>query len=419
LSRQQAKHIYAIAERFIDATGVLEVLCSAICDRDYSRSKLLQDVAFVKKFIIPLLKESIKTITTAATVLSPLAQVKYVHERNENKRKREVAMSKKLKYSLQKEMIVRDITEGTKINNKHDMSTPPAKRYRRSAVCVSPTVIEQSINLPAPQSGTAYNKIEVVAILSKILDAGTCAATFKAILEHHKRYDVPCSRNTIYRLLRNHNYGLIISGDFRGPGQPPICCDFDMKQIAESLDGEVGKTYDKSDVKVMIKEVQTEKLEKAGYKNIVNKSISDSTLMNYSALLADEGNIAISQSYISKSNTRYAAENSIRGSIANLGVITATHFISVEEEDADIRAEMKTLPKSTRKLYDIVSDFLGTAVYPVEPYMLYSTDDTTEYIFEGTKKVFSSQPKILYQSEGRVLSTNVKIISQCMGCTSN
>jgi len=48
-----------------------------------------------------------------------------------------------------------------------------------------------------------------------------------------------------------------------------------MKQSAESLDGEVGKTYDKSDVKVMIKKVQTEKLEKAGYKNIVNKSISN------------------------------------------------------------------------------------------------------------------------------------------------
>jgi hypothetical protein len=52
------------------------------------------------------------------------------------------------------------------------------------------------------------------------------------------------------------------------------------------LDVEVGKTYDKSDVKEMIKKVQTEKLEKAGYKNIVNNSISDSTLMNYSALLA-------------------------------------------------------------------------------------------------------------------------------------
>ena len=71
---EQAKHIYAIAERFTDASGVLENLCSAIYDPDYSRSKLLQDAAFVKKFIIPLLKESIKSITTAATVLSPIAQ---------------------------------------------------------------------------------------------------------------------------------------------------------------------------------------------------------------------------------------------------------------------------------------------------------------------------------------------------------
>jgi hypothetical protein len=79
----QAKHIYAIAEQFTDAAGVLEDLCSAVCDRDYSRAKLLQEVAFVKKFIIPLLTDSIVALTTAATILSPIAGVKYVHARNE------------------------------------------------------------------------------------------------------------------------------------------------------------------------------------------------------------------------------------------------------------------------------------------------------------------------------------------------
>jgi hypothetical protein len=58
----QAKHIYAITERFTDATAVLEDLCSAVCDLAYSRSKLLQDVTLVKKFIIPLLKDSIKPL---------------------------------------------------------------------------------------------------------------------------------------------------------------------------------------------------------------------------------------------------------------------------------------------------------------------------------------------------------------------
>ena len=343
----------------------------------------------MKKFVIPLLNGSINTITKAAGILSPIAGVKYVHERNENKRKREIAMSKNSLYSMQKEMIVRHVTEG-KNNNKHVVDTPQAKRQRRATACVSPIDTADSVNLPTPASGTAYNKIEVVNIMSEIpvSNSHTRAATIKLILEHQKKYNVPCSKTSIYRLMANHEKGLTVSGEFRGRGQPPICSDNDMKQIAESLDKEIGKTYDKSDIKMMIKKLKTQKLEDAGYKNIIDKSICDSTLRNYCALLAYESNVAISQSYTSKSNTCYAAENSICGSIATLGVVATTHFISVDEEDADIRAEMKLLPESTRRLYDMVTDFFGTAVYPVEPYLLYSTDDTTEYIFEGTQKKF-------------------------------
>jgi hypothetical protein len=59
---------------------------------------------------------------------------------------------------------------------------------------------------------------------------------------------------------------------------------------------------------------------------------------NYTAMLAKESNIAILQSYISKSNTRYVAENSIYGSIATLGVIATTLFITIDKENDDIRA---------------------------------------------------------------------------------
>ncbi len=69
-------------------------------------------------------------------------------------------------------------------------------------------------------------------------------------------------------------------------------------------------------------------------------------------------------------------------------MVAATHFIPVEEEDADICTEMKSMPAATRKLYDMVTEFFGASVYPVEPNLLYSTDDTTEYIFEGTQKKF-------------------------------
>ena len=38
------------------------------------------------------------------------------------------------------------------------------------------------------------------------------------------------------------------------------------------------------------------------------------------------------------------------------------------------------------ELTEMVSKALGVAVFPVLPQYIYSTDDTTEYIYEGTKK---------------------------------
>ena len=124
-------------------------------------------------------------------------------------------------------------------------------------------------------------------------------------------------------------------------------------------------------LELMVKKKQTENLERAGFKNIIERSISWNTVNNYTAMLANESTIAISQSYIPKSNTWYAAENSIKGSIATLGVIASIHFITVDKEDEDIRAEVKSLPDATRKMYDMTTDFFESAVYPVEPYLLF------------------------------------------------
>ncbi len=125
-------------------------------------------------------------------------------------------------------------------------------------------------------------------------------------------------------------------------------------------------------------------MEIAGFKQIIEKIISRWTVKNYTAMLAKEANIAISQSYISKSNTRYAVENSIRGSVATLGVITTTHFITIDKENNDIRAEIKSLLAATCKIYDMVTDFFGSAVYPVEPYLLYLTDERRIEFFRLT-----------------------------------
>lgn len=148
----------------------------------------------MKKFVIPLLKNSINTIITAARILSPIARVKYVHDRNENKRKLEVAMFQNSSYSLPKEMIVRHVTENQN-NNKLYSVTPPAKRSCQTTPRVSPIVTDDSINLPTPENRIAYTKSEVVNIMSKVPvgDVHSRAATIKVILEHQKKYSVPCS----------------------------------------------------------------------------------------------------------------------------------------------------------------------------------------------------------------------------------
>ncbi len=214
-------------------------------------------------------------------------------------------------------MIVQHV-KAIKHNNKMVDVTPAAKQHRRSTVCVSPTDTFDIITLPTPASGKAFKNIEFVNLMSKVPVGHIRAATAKAIMKHQKQYNVSLSKASIYCLMTNHANVTVISGEFTGKGRPPICSDTDLKLIAKSLEEEVGKTYNKSDVKMTIKKIETEKLERAEYKNIIKMSISDATVRNYSALLADEGNISRSHSYISKSNTWYAAENSIHGSIATL-----------------------------------------------------------------------------------------------------
>lgn len=96
---------------------------------------------------------------------------------------------------------------------------------------------------------------------------------------------------------------------------------------------------------------------------------------------------SLTQTTVNKTNTRFASENSFRASVCLLMLIAVTHFIEIPEEDFDVRTELKNLPADTRQLYDLVTDALGgIPVDPIEPSLNNSTDDTTQYIFEGAKK---------------------------------
>jgi hypothetical protein len=163
---EQAQHIYAVAMWMTDSVGILEEFCSVIGDRTSSWNKLLEKASFIKKFVIPLFLDTIITITAAAKYLSPIPGSKYVHQRNETKRKREIALSNNSTLTPGEEMIVRHV-KAIKNNNKIVDVTPAAKRHHRSTACVSLTD-NCNVHLPDPKGGSGYNRMEVVNIMLKI-----------------------------------------------------------------------------------------------------------------------------------------------------------------------------------------------------------------------------------------------------------
>jgi hypothetical protein len=156
---EQAHHIYAVAARITDAIGIFEELCSAIGDHTSSRNKLLEKALFVKKFVIPLFLDTIITITAAAKNLSPISGSKYVHQRNETKRKWEIELSNNTTLTPGEEMIVWHV-KAVKHNNKMVDVTPAVKQHRRSTACVSPTDTLDIITLPTPATQRAAKSKE-------------------------------------------------------------------------------------------------------------------------------------------------------------------------------------------------------------------------------------------------------------------
>jgi hypothetical protein len=69
--------------------------------------------------------------------------------------------------------------------------------------------------------------------------------------------------------------------------------------------------------------------------------LTATTINNYAAGFAMDSAMSLTQTSIRKTNTRYAAENSIVGSICILSLIAATHCIPIPEEDLDVRRELK------------------------------------------------------------------------------
>ncbi len=187
--------------------------------------------------------------------------------------------------------------------------------------------------------------------------------------------------------------------DWTSVGRPPLATIDEIKSIAENMEYQSGRSILQDDVTKILSDRQMMKIKDAGFVPLDSPQFSSTTKRNYLAMIANQNNVSISQTSLVKTTTRFAAENSIRGCISNLALINSTHFYPVQNKDSNPSAEMKIMPESTKMLLDMVLAAWGTSVCPVLPELIVSTDDTTEYIFEGTK---DEQPKFVLTTKSSI-----------------
>ena len=93
------------------------------------------------------------------------------------------------------------------------------------------------------------------------------------------------------------------------------------------------------------------------------------TLNNYSAVLDTTDGISITESYVSKTNSRYTSEKSLISSMALVCVVATTHSMISSDVNMGIQHSIKQASDGAQKLDDIVCKAHGNSVHvtPVSP----------------------------------------------------
>ena len=385
-SKLMATDQLLVTARRLDSAGrLIQDFIDYACSNKASISGIKRKSQQLKRGVVPMIIKASSTLEGIGTILAPAAGTKYVFNRNECKRKRDVVdESSTLSSDLQLVMNYISETDAQEI-------TPPKKKRT-----ITTRKVTESVSLPEPKSGEYYTKTEVINIISPI-DKGShkLASTMAEMVR--LRY-VPVKVCALQRMLRKKRGGKAIVDTPWSIGRTGIASPDEMKGFAEFVNKQQGRTFDKSDIRDFLVKTQRDRLTAAGYVPLGSIEPTSSTVDNYMALAANDKDVKAVVETVSKTTTRQTAETSWRASAALAVLKAATHLIPVDNIPPDIAAEFKSLPDSSRLLTDMTSAALGDIpLIPVHSHLIYSVDETgVYYLVDGPK---GSKPKFVLASK--------------------
>ena len=378
---EATRSLYEAYYRLQNISNVLKSFVELVSDDASSKNAIQKNCRIIRHVIYPAIDKIQTNVVKSGKYVSPIASVKVACDQNEREIFRKIVdVTNKFK-TPDIQMLEHYLTP---------LSSPTVKRPRSSRKALQDvtnkkqrTTIDEHVPVPVPASGTYYSVDEFLKIVHDTKE--NSKERGKVILSIlHKSY-VPVKQTALYRLLKTVKEGKPVS-DWNVSGRPPIANKKDIDDIAKKLSNDSGNTYGKKELEKQLLSLQKKKINDAGHVALnVPDSMNKTSLNNYMARLAFHPELSTVTSAIRKTGARYAAEHSYRAAFNFALLVAVTHFVEVAKEDATVASDMRDLPKETRILYDLVTKARGGPVVPLHPAMISSTDDTTQYMFAGSK----------------------------------
>ena len=409
--------ILTVASRNMDASKVIDAAMKVVFDPNASKTaqtKAKLDLENVQQY----LQHSSTSLNAAALHSAPMAGFKREHEQAERQKrsdakaaiaKEEKKKKKNQPKKLPEALMLEDYVEMAKGEGAPAplQAVSPEEDIRVTRSVHSKKAKELAVDpsqLPKPKDGKHYSKPELVEVIKSIMDAHADKKIFqidviKAIIASNY---VPIGQKTIERLMKKDRDGEIILDEPWLPsqgGKQKAVPDHVVAEKAAVLREGNNEGFDMQDtVKHMIMDHRAKLQEEAGL--VADpKAPSQSTVDKYCVSMAKAG-VAIVDNVMSKTENRSTNEKSQRGPISNVGIVSATQFEVMDEEDHELNKELESASIRTRALYELTRRARGGApIWAVKPQLLFSTDDTTTFIFDGKdgkkgKWVFASDTAV-------------------------
>ncbi len=168
-------------------------------------------------------------------------------------------------------------------------------------------------------------------------------------------------------------------------GRKAIATIHEMRNIIQKIHMTPGRVFGEEELKQQLHNLRKTSLMKQNIAPIGQLSkISESSCTNYKTTAGCLGNISFVSNSVIKSNTRYTAEHSLMSTMSFLHTIATTHYRVFNPEKTNATYIHKQISDGAKELLRRVKDANhNRPINIVRPQYLFSTDNTTEYIFTG------------------------------------